>query len=228
MAKNTDMDLTGENPYLSARRVWNDRLSSLVTSRMTWQFVAIVAMMFGLAAWGENAYLRSQSHLIPYVVTMDKLGEPVRVQVLPPAQSLPPQVIEYQLADWLQSARMVSPDRDLETRAIYHVFDEVVKGSQANAMLNRHFQQHPPLQRAAHEIVTTRITSVLQQTPLTWEVDWQETTTPRGAQVPLPPENWKALITVKVVKPSSMATMQDILKNPTGLMIDGLSWSKVI
>lgn len=54
-----------ENPYLAARRTWNDHVGSQVASRRMWQIAALMAFMVVLAAIGGIIQIGSQSKFIP-------------------------------------------------------------------------------------------------------------------------------------------------------------------
>ncbi len=40
------------NPYLNARRDWNDHVGSVVSSRQTWQIIGILSLLIALAGVG--------------------------------------------------------------------------------------------------------------------------------------------------------------------------------
>lgn len=64
-----------QNPYLNARRTWNDHMGSVSASRNMWQIMAILSFMIVLAAVGGVIYIGSQSKFIPYVVQVEHLAK---------------------------------------------------------------------------------------------------------------------------------------------------------
>ena len=68
------------NPYLNARRAWNDHVGDVVAARRAWQAVGFLSLLIALAAVGGVAYIGSQSKFVPYVIEVDKLGQAVAVQ----------------------------------------------------------------------------------------------------------------------------------------------------
>ena len=42
----------GDNPYLAARRSWNDHVGGVVASRQLWQVVALLSLLIALASVG--------------------------------------------------------------------------------------------------------------------------------------------------------------------------------
>jgi type IV secretory pathway TrbF-like protein len=57
-----------ENPYLTARRTWNDHVGGVVSSRQTWQVVGILSLLIALAGVGGIIHIGSQSKFVPYVI----------------------------------------------------------------------------------------------------------------------------------------------------------------
>src|SRR2546428_7525967 len=62
------------NPYVEARREWNDRYLDLARARRWWQLAAVAELaLVGLLAGGLVA-LSLQYKTVPYVVEVDALG----------------------------------------------------------------------------------------------------------------------------------------------------------
>src|SRR5689334_17908495 len=59
---------TDENPYLAARRTWNEHVGGIVSSLQTWQTIGILALLVALAAVGGMIRIGSQSKFVPYIV----------------------------------------------------------------------------------------------------------------------------------------------------------------
>ena len=64
-----------ENPFLAARRTWNDQSAANVASRQMFQLIGVLALLVALAGVGGMTYIGSQSKYIPYVVEVDRLGQ---------------------------------------------------------------------------------------------------------------------------------------------------------
>ena len=98
------------NPYLNARRSWNEHVGSVVSSRMAWQIIGILSLLIALVSVAGVVYIGSQSKFVPYIIEVDKLGQAVAVQ---PAQTASPtneRVIHAYLAAFISDARQVTPD----------------------------------------------------------------------------------------------------------------------
>ena len=65
---------SNQNPYLSARRTWNDYISGQVAQRKLWQIVAFGSLMSTVLAVAGLIYHASQNKFVPYVIQVDNLG----------------------------------------------------------------------------------------------------------------------------------------------------------
>ena len=65
------------NPYLAARREWDERYGSLITRARNWRFAAFLALGIGIIETGGLVALAMRSKVIPFVVAVDNLGRVV-------------------------------------------------------------------------------------------------------------------------------------------------------
>lgn len=218
-----------ENPYLAARRTWNDHVGSVRSSRQTWQVVGILSLLIVLAAVGGLIHIGSQSKFVPYVVEVDKMGKTVAVAQAQRAGAVDQLVIHAAVASFISDARMVTPDVALQRKAVFGLYSMLSANDPATVKTNEWLngtEDSSPFKRAAKETVSTEILSVIPQTPDTWQVDWRETTRDRQGIVKGQPVRWRALVTVYVVPSNSDTTEEQILNNPLGIYVRDFSWSK--
>lgn len=62
------------NPYLEARREWDERYADLVLGKRNWQIAADGLLLLSLIVASGIVWLGNHSRWIPYVVEIDKLG----------------------------------------------------------------------------------------------------------------------------------------------------------
>ncbi len=67
------------NPYLNARREWNERYGDYIAQARNWRVAAILALGIALLSSGGLVYVAGQSQIVPYVVRVDKLGTALAV-----------------------------------------------------------------------------------------------------------------------------------------------------
>ena len=219
------------NPYLSARRTWNEHVGDQAASRQTWQMLGLLSLLIALAGVGGMIYIGSQSKFIPYVVEVDKLGQTVAVAPLDRAQGVDQRVIHAAMAAFVQSARMVTPDVALQRKAIFGVYAMLSPDDPATAKMNEFLNGRPesnPFKRAEKETVSTEIISVIAQTAETWQVDWTETVRDRQGFVKSPPYRMRALVTMYVTEPAPEINEEQIRNNPMGIHVSDFAWSKQI
>lgn len=146
-----------ENPYLTARRTWNEHVGSVVTARQTWQVVGILSLLIALVAVAGMIHIGSQSKFIPYVIEVDKHGQTVAVGPVTASSKADPRVIHAAVADFITSARMVSPDVALQRKAVFRVYSMLSPNDAATAKMNEWLNGTPassPFKRAAKEMVS--------------------------------------------------------------------------
>src|SRR5204862_3595521 len=69
------------NPYVEARREWNDRYLDLVRARRWWQVAAVSELALVATLGGGLVALRLQNKTVTYVVVVDFLGAAVAVKL---------------------------------------------------------------------------------------------------------------------------------------------------
>ena len=220
-----------ENPYLSARRTWNEHVGSVVSQRQTWQVIGILSLLIALAGVGGVIHIGSQSKFIPYVVQIDKMGQTIAAGSVTAADKADPRIVHATVADFITSARMVTPDVALQRKAVFKVYSVLSPNDPATAKTNEWLNGNAdasPFKRAAKEMVNIEITSVIPQSPDTWQVDWTETTRDRQGALKGQPVPMRALVTVYTAEPTSQTTDEQLRNNPMGIYVRDYSWSRLL
>src|SRR5215471_11865021 len=167
------------NPYVEARREWDERYADLVLGRRNWQIAAGGLLTATLVLATGTVWLSTRSRYIPYVVEVDKLGYALTVpQPLTPA--LAPDVAtrmqRYELAAFIRDARSVSSDPQLEHQMLNSLLAHV-RGA-ADKFLDAYYHSesfaHNPFKVAESQTVTVQIDSILQLSPTSYQVRWSE------------------------------------------------------
>ncbi len=216
-----------EHPYLSARRSWNAHVGSVVAQRQIWQAVGLLSLLIALAAVGGVIYIGSQSKFVPYLVEVDKLGQIIAAGPVTAAAKADSRIIHATVADFISHARMVSPDVALQRKAVFRVYALLAPNDPATAKMNEWLNGHPeapPFKRAAKEMVSVEIRSVLPQSPDTWQVDWVETIRDRQGMLKGSPVAMRALVTVYTAEPTSQTTDEQLRNNPLGIYVRDYYW----
>lgn len=220
-----------ENPYLSARRTWNDYTGSITASRRMWQAVGIISLMIVLVAVGGLIHIGGQSKFVPYVIEVDKLGNAVASGPISSTTKADPRVLKSTVAEFITDARLVTPDVALQRAAIFRIYARLSPSDPATQKMNEWLNGNPetnPFNRARKVIAGIEIKSILPQTPDTWQIDWVETIRDRNGGLVDKPITYRALVTVYMAAPSANTTEEQIRMNPLGIYISDFSWQKLL
>jgi type IV secretory pathway TrbF-like protein len=210
--------------YRNARREWNERYGSYVARAKAWRLTAIAALIVAAIAVAGIAWIGAQSKVVPYIVQIDKEGTAVAMEPAEQARGIEGQdrVVKAMLARWISDLRMVTPDVNLEKRAIHEVYSHLNKTDPAEAEINGYFTENNPFERAAKELVAVEIKGVLGVSRETWQVEWDETSRDRrGAMIGR--KRMKAMLTIEIIPPQNEETIRD---NPIGLYVRNVDWTK--
>ncbi len=222
---------TGEslNPYLSARRTWNDLMQAQVASRRSWELIAILCLLIALASVGGIASIGSQSKFIPFLYQVDPHGHATAIGPVEQGSPTDPRVLAATLGEFIANARLVTVDAALQRKAVYQVYAMLNEQDPATGKMNHWMngtEDANPFTRAETETVTVDISTVLPQTPDTWEVTWLESVWDRKGEMKTPPVPMRALVTVYRAEPSATVTEDELRRNPLSVYVRDFSWSK--
>lgn len=220
-----------DNPYLSARRTWNDHMRGVQASRGMWQLLAILCLMITLASIAGVIYIGSQSKFIPYIVRVDKLGEALAVSRADQAQVLDERIVHAALASFIQDLRVVTPDVALQRKAIFRTYALLSSGDPAIHKANQWYNavaENNPFKRAETSTVNAEIVSVLPQSSETWQVDWLEKVYDRQGQPVEVPYQMRALIRIYQKPATQTTTEEEIRNNSLGIYVQDFSWSRLM
>jgi type IV secretion system protein TrbF len=208
------------NPYVEARREWNDRYLDLVRARRWWQITAVAELVL-MGVLSGGLALSLQHKTVPYVVEVDTLGAATAVK---PADAAPrpthERIMRYQLVAFIRGARTVMTDRAAMKRTLDQVY-AYARGS-ARTFLDDHYRANNPFEVAKTYTVLPAVTSLLQLSDRSWQVRWSEEQ--RGLDgVLLGRSQWEAVLSVETVPPTKADAIQ---ANPFGLYVTEIRWTK--
>src|SRR5271165_1290466 len=124
------------NPYLDARRQSNSQIDRAFGSLHVWQVIAVASLLIALACVAGIIYFGSQTKYVPYVIEVDKFGEAVAVGPAQLAAPADPRVVRASLASFIAAARLVTPDLEVQRKAIFCVYGMLKTKDPATAKMN--------------------------------------------------------------------------------------------
>ncbi len=207
------------NPYLNARREWDERYGDALARAKNWRYTAIGALAVAAIAVTGVVFIGAQSKIKPYVVAIDKMGNPVAMAQPAAGGAVDQRIIAAQVSNWIWNARTVIPDPAAQKTLINRVY--AMADSDTAGYLNGYYSKHPPF---GDFTVNVSITSVLPVSKDTWQVGWDEQRVISGQ--PQAIEHWKANITTGLDKKLA-ENPQVMLDNPLGLFVKNVTWTQV-
>jgi len=206
-------------PYQKAEQLWDERIGTVRAQARNWRLMAFGVLALAAIAVGDDIRARSSSTVTPYVVEVDRLGQP---QAVTPATSdYRPSDAQtaYFLGRFIGNVRSVSIDPVVLRRSWLDAYDGIT--SHAKPMLDEYARQADPFGKVGHRAVTVDIASVIRASDRSFQVKWVEH--PYEDGTPGPVEHWTAILTVVTQIPR---TEERLRKNPLGIFIDGIAWSR--
>jgi len=218
------------NPYLNARREWDERYGHLLTQAKNWRLAALAAIaVAGFSVLGVT-YIGGQSKIQPFVVAVDQFGSPIAVarpQALPAKRSeVEDRVVRAQIANFIFNARSLLPDQAAQQVLVDRTFS-MISTSIVETMTRFQRDELLPKQKDGVQI-SVRVRSVIPAGQDTYQVDWTETIIDPGSSLKV--EDWRALVTISVggVDEKTLASNPELFYwNPLGVLVKSVNWQRV-
>ncbi len=207
-----------QNPYLSARREWNERYGDYIARARNWRWAAFAALAVSLVLAVGVVWEAAQSKVVPYVVEVDKLGDAVPVARADRAAPADVRVVKAELASWIVDVRSISSDPLAQKGALSRAY--ALTAATATAFLNDYYRQHSPFGQT--RTVAVSVDAVLPISNQTYQLQWTEDARDyQGRDIGT--THWLASGTVACDPPSDE---RGILSNPLGRYVTGISWTQ--
>jgi len=208
-----------ETPYRRAAQVWDDRIGSARVQAKNWRLAFFGTLMLsgGLAA--GLVWQGARGTITPWVVEVDRLGE---AQAVAPADAgyrpTDPQ-IAFHLARFIEQVRGIAADPVVVRENWLRAYDFTTdKGALA---LNDYARTNDPFAAVGKIQVAVDVSSVIRASPDSFRVAWTERRYQDGSLAET--SRWSAILTVVVQAPR---TPDALRKNPLGLFVNAINWSK--
>ena len=214
----------GSNPYLAARREWDERYGDLISRARNWRLAAFLALGIAVIETGGLIALSMRSKVVPFVVAIDNLGRVVASGTADQVSVADDRLKRAAMVQWVSDWRTVTSDGVAQRKSIDRVYSMIGRGTPAQVQVSEYYRNDPPYKRAQTQMVSVDVKAVYASGDKTWEVEWVEVA--RGITGDVQSEQrWKGSFTVAVNPPSDERLAR---VNPLGLFVTNLSWSKVL
>jgi len=206
-------------PYQRAGQLWDERIGSARVQARNWRLMAFGGLALSTAMSAALIWQSLQSHVTPYVVEVDRLGEARAVTEAEAAYRPNDAQIAWHLARFIENVRSVSLDPVLMRRDWLSAYDFTTgRGAQ---FLGDYARTANPFAGIGERTVSVQVTSVVRASDKSFQVKWAETAFERGSQSGT--SHWTGILTIEQRSPASADAIR---KNPLGIFIDAIDWSR--
>lgn len=208
-----------ETPYQRAGQLWDERIGAARVQARNWRLMAFGGLFLTIGLSGALIWQSMQSRVVPYVVEVDRLGQ---AQAVAPAgtgyRPTDPQ-IAWHLGRFITNIRSRSLDAVLMRENWLSAYDFATE--RASLFLGEYARASNPFAEVGRRTVSVQVTSVVRASESSFQVKWIESEYERGSLVGT--SRWTAMLTVKIQPPRSADVLR---KNPLGLYVDAIDWSR--
>jgi type IV secretion system protein VirB5 len=213
--------------YMAAKAEWMERYGSYIAQARNWRaacFGAIVVAAIGVAG---AAYEGGRTHIVPYVVEVDHLGQTVRLAQAVRSGSLNQPVVRHVLTAWVSKVRSRLTDPLAQRDYIESAYKYVDQN--AEIALSRYYKRHKPFSGRDNGNRSVTITSAIPLgTPTakggSYQIDWTEKQYNLHGRI-VGVQNWQGVITYANLPVKSA---KQAIGNPFGIYITSFSWNKTL
>lgn len=208
-----------ETPYQRAGQVWDERIGSARVQARNWRLMAFGCLALAGGLSSGLVWQSMQSRVTPYVVEVDRLGEARAVTEAEAGYRATDAQIAWHLAKFIAHVRGRSLDPVLVRQNWLEAYDFTTKrGAQ---FLGDYARGADPFAGIGERTVAIQVTSVVRASDRSFQVKWIETAYERGAEAGT--SRWTAILTVVTKAPASADAIR---KNPLGVYVDAVDWSR--
>ena len=213
------------NPFVAARGEFLNCYENLAKGKRNWQLVAFVVVSVLAIQTVAFARLALTARVTPYVVEVDRLGRVATFGPVEPLRHTETRLVIAQVVLFIESVRTVVPSAPAEADIMRRAYAYADQG--AAAFLNEYFADARNDPRVLGRSISrsVEVTSVLPVPKgQSWRVQWTETEYPAAAGGVVTTAAWEAYLAVRVSPP---ATTEAIERNPLGVYVTAIAWSRL-
>src|ERR1700751_5197681 len=206
-------------PYQKAAQGWDEVIGSARVQARNWRLMAFGSLLLSGALAGGLVWQSTQGTITPWVVEVDHLGQ---AQAVAPAnpfyQPTDPQ-IAFHLARFIENVRGLPSDAIVLRQDWLRAYDFTTdRGAGA---LNDYARANDPFAKLGSAQISVEVSSVIRASPESFRIAWIERRYDNGQLAAI--ERWTAILTIVIETPRDADRLR---KNPLGLYINAMNWSK--
>jgi type IV secretion system protein VirB5 len=210
---------TPETPFQRAGQLWDERIGSARVQARNWRLMAFGCLGLTTTLSGGLLWQSLQSRVVPYVVEVDRLGEPRAVAPAEVGAHPTDAQVAWFLGRFITSVRSVSLDPVLMRQEWLSAYDFATR--RGAVFLDGYARMADPFGHVGERTVSVQVTSIVRASDRSYQVKWVETAYERGTLAGT--THWTAMLTVVLDPPSNADKLR---RNPLGLYVDAVDWSR--
>lgn len=208
-----------ETPYQKAAQAWDERIGSARVQARNWRLMAFGSLILsGGLAFGL-LWQATHGTVTPWVVEVDKVGEARAVAPADAGYTPSDPQIAWHLARFIQLVRSLPADPVVVRRNWLAAYDFTTTSGAAT--LNDYARANDPFAKVGRQQIEVDVSSVIRASADSFRIAWVERRYQDGALADT--TRWTAILTVKVQPPSDADRLR---KNPLGIFVAAINWSK--
>ena len=202
-------------------QTYAERWGGYIKMMNAWKMIAFMSMALSIVITAAYIYQTHQSKLVPFLVYMNKMGDPLPVRPLNQSSLKNPALIRHEVANWIEESREVFGDPIAEQQIVTDLYHHTT-GAAATYLTHYYTSGHNPGLLGKSQSVKVKIISVLPESDNTWRAKWEEDAYSTSG-VLTGKTFWSGFIKVQIDPKSSVS---DILINPLGFYVTSVSWTQ--
>jgi type IV secretion system protein VirB5 len=206
-------------PYQKAAQVWDERIGSARVQARNWRLMAFGCLI--LSAGFASALIAQsvQGSITPWIVEVDRLGQAQTVAPANPNYRRTDPQIAFHLARFIEDVRGLPADAIVLRQNWLRAYDfSTDRGASA---LNDHARVNDPFAKLGMLQVSVEVSSVIRASPESFRMAWIERRFDNGQLSAT--ERWSAILSIVIETPRDADRLR---KNPLGVYVNAISWSK--
>ncbi|MGE0289410.1 MAG: conjugal transfer protein TrbF [Bradyrhizobium sp.] len=206
-------------PYQKAAQVWDDRIGSARVQARNWRLMAFGCLFLSAGFAAALVWQSAQGSITPWIVEVDRLGEARAVTKASSTHKTTDPQIAFHLARFIEHVRGLPMDAIVLREDWLRAYDFTTdRGASA---LNDYARNNDPFTKVGKTQVAVEVSSVIRASPDSFRIAWIERRYENGQLAAT--ERWSAILSVVVEPPRNIDRLR---KNPLGIYVNAINWSK--
>lgn len=208
-----------ETPYQRAAQVWDERIGSARVQARNWRLMAFGCLILSAGFASALVLQSARGTVVPWVVEVDRTGEARAVEPATADYRPTDPQIAFHLARFIEHVRALPMDAIVLREDWLRAYDFTT--DRGAAALNDYARNSDPFTKVGKIQVAVELSSVIRASPESFRIAWIERRYENGQLAAT--ERWSAIVSVVVEPPRDIDRLR---KNPLGIYVNAINWSK--